>query len=346
MTGCPTGLSRWHAAVRRVPAHLVIPIGFGGAAEVGTAAWLGDKILGAAVASELEARCVTGPHHLSELCGAAVSNKNMAAKLAELLPTSLLESIPKEQRVIQEHDCGTLLEACVKEVAATGDRGAIAELARFLLGPASPTAEVGNPKGRLLELGGNVRAEWISGPPNLPVFRARAALMGFAAEESAGSKKAAEQAACTEALRAAGRAVTTLPTHRTRLAAMVTKAEREAAEMEMGLARPGQPALQWEAVGEDYDHVANLKNGESPAEWFRRKTHLHRCLCAPSIFPQIASVQAWKCAFEDGRAALVRVTSSDGHVALFVSPQLAPSNTKAEKSASELAHGHISAMCI
>ena len=46
---------------------------------------------------------------------------------------------------------------------------------------------------------------------------------------------------------------------------MVTKAEREAAEMELGLARPGQPALQWDAVGEDYDHVANLKNGESPS---------------------------------------------------------------------------------
>ena len=129
---------------------------------------------------------------------------------------------------------------------------------------------------------------------------------------------------------------------RMRLDAMVMKAEREAAALEDSITRAGDASLNWEPVGEKYELTANLKNGEDQIEWFQRKSNLHRCLCAPHIFQKVQSVQAWKCAFEGGNAYLVRVSSSeDGSTKLFISPQLALSNTKAQLLPSALAHAHI-----
>ena len=201
-----------------MPADAVNPIGFGGVAEASTAAWYGDKILGAFVARELHARRVTEVKLLHDLYVAAVSNETMAAHLDTLLPASLLP--PEKRRAVQEHDCGTLLEACVKEVDAS-DQDAIAELARFLIDRACEMQAVRNFKGRLIELGGSLTTEQISGPPmrnttqkgrsrddgvcpsNSPVFKTRATYSEFAAEGVAGSKKAAEQEASVKVLQEA-----------------------------------------------------------------------------------------------------------------------------------------------
>ena len=44
-------LARWHAAVSRIPEEAVLPLGFGSkSAEANVAAFLGDKLLGSAIA--------------------------------------------------------------------------------------------------------------------------------------------------------------------------------------------------------------------------------------------------------------------------------------------------------
>ena len=123
----------WLSAVSTLPSERVLPVGFGGSVDVATSAWHGDKILGAAIAAALRARGITEASNLTRAYGAAASNANMTANLTSLLPSSFLDLLPKDALSIQEHGCGTMLEACVDAVAATGNDAAITELAHYLL---------------------------------------------------------------------------------------------------------------------------------------------------------------------------------------------------------------------
>ena len=175
---CAHSLPSWHAEVCKVAASSVLPLGLGGERDVRVAAWRGDKILAMAIATELEeVTCLQNDRSdtvgsLTARFAAAVSNRNMAENLDILLPPHLLEVVPqKEQRARQDHDCGTLIEACVAEVQSAGGEYAIAELARFLVAAAGVGTGSGdanclresNPKGALLEMGGNVSSELVGG---------------------------------------------------------------------------------------------------------------------------------------------------------------------------------------
>ena len=351
------GLARWRAAVERVPAGRVLPPGFGGTDAASTAAWHGDRVLGAAIAAEMRARGVEGKQRLADASAAAVSNRNLASKLDDLLPAALLELVPHDQRMIQEHACGSLVEACVHEVHQSGDHDAVAEMAAFLLEDVTETSTdneaaqlttkfVNDPKGKLLNLGGSVTSERTAGPCERPIFSACATYSDLTAQGAGNTKKAAEQQAAAEVLRISGVNIATQPNHRKHLDVADKQGEQEATygSPETSLDQLRGP-LRWEPIGGDRDLVANLKNGESEVEWFRRKCTLHRCLCAPCIFPEVQSVRAWRCAFEEGTACLMRVASvADGSPHLFLSPRLAPSNTKAEQLASSLAQKHILAL--
>ena len=201
-------LGLWLAAVSTLPSERVLPIGFGGTAGVTTSAWHGDKILGAAIAAALRARGTTEASNLTRAYSAAASNANMAANLSSLLPIKFLELLPKDALSIQEHGCGTMLEACVDAVAETGNDAAIAELAQFLIDAAHYSmpqcALETNPKGKLLELGGTVTSSSIGGPDHQLVFEAKVCLDGFSATSKGSSKKRAEQDAAVLVLNAAG----------------------------------------------------------------------------------------------------------------------------------------------
>ena len=66
--------------------------------------------------------------------GAAVSNGHLARCFDALLIPPLLAHVPLlSERAALEHDCGTMLEACVCTVHdGEGGAEAVAELARFL----------------------------------------------------------------------------------------------------------------------------------------------------------------------------------------------------------------------
>ena len=76
-------LSGWFSALEgaRAPhagASPVMPMGFGGSANVDDAAWLGDKFLGIAVAEVLVANGVRGRDDLTRRLSTLVSNANLA----------------------------------------------------------------------------------------------------------------------------------------------------------------------------------------------------------------------------------------------------------------------------
>lgn len=201
-------LDLWSAAVGRLEAEQVLPLGFGGVAAANTAAWHGDKILGAAIAGELRSHGLTEVDQLSRAYAVVSSNANLAANVDALLPNSLLAQIPMERRLLQEHDCGTIVEACVDLVANAGNAAAIDELARYLVasvGTASAIAEVPtNPKSMLIELGGSLSSDLAGGSAHMPVYRAEATLGDLYAEAQGGSKKGAERDAATTVLQKTG----------------------------------------------------------------------------------------------------------------------------------------------
>lgn len=373
-------LGRWHAASRDVPVLEVLPMGFGGVANVSTAAWHGDKILGAAVAQALREYSHAGPSDLTKLFSVAVSNENMATAFEEVLPPHHLKRAPSaERRAQQVHDCGTMVEACVERVASGGDMPAVSELARFLLARVqteTPAAEQhvsgtagaplpdirpvprpaieSNPKGRLLELGGSVACERVTGVMDTPIFRAEATLNDCTASALGGSRKGAERDATRDALAQAGFGAVPLPTERRRLDAIVrTQAKKVALRR---LTSRGDTILLEPLRRRPEDLAANLKDGEEEPQWFARKPDMHRCLCAPFIFPEaLSSVDAWVGRLQDRSLALVSVRhASDGlhdDVAavegegdcitrLFWS-QPAESTSKAQREASALAHRYI-----
>ena len=344
-------LTRWHTELANVPALHVLPVGLGGQHDVRVAAWRGDKILGVAVATVLEAQVeahVPDPVGvLTKRFGAAVSNRNMTANLDALLTPHLLELMPAPQhRARNEHGCGTVIEACVAAVHATGSASAIAELARFLVAAAgvggtdsakgSGDSGETNPKGRLLEMGGKMISEYASGPPHAPIFSAVASIYGMSASASGVSKKHAEGDAAAALLAQIGVSTTAQLTQRLEFKSGAT------ATRGVGV---GQP-LHWKAFElDDKDLAAKQREGENANGWFQRGADdVRRCMCAPHIFPAVVrSVGVWQTRVERCSATLICVQAT-GRAApprFFVTPEPSDSNTKARRAAAELAHAHI-----
>ena len=111
----------------------VMPMGFGGDESVEHEAWLGDKFLSCAVAKVLVARGVKGKDNLTRRHSALVSNANLAKRLDDVLPEHMRRLLPPPGlRARQHHDCGTMVEACVKHVCDTGGDAALTQLAEYL----------------------------------------------------------------------------------------------------------------------------------------------------------------------------------------------------------------------
>jgi len=201
-------LDLWSAAVGRLAAEQVLPLGFGGVAAANTAAWHGDKTLGAAIARELRSRGLTEVDQLTRAYSVVASNANLAGNMDALLPNSLIALIPMERRLLQVHDCGTVVEACVGSVADAGNTAAIDELARYLVAGVDSVSAITevptHPKGMLLELGGSVTSELAGGTAHMPVFRAEAILGDLYAEAESGSMKGAERDAASAVLQKTG----------------------------------------------------------------------------------------------------------------------------------------------
>ena len=168
------GLAPWHAVVGQVPIEEVLPQGLGAAtAHANAAAFVGDKLLGAAVALALRRTPVgRAVGRLAQRKGLAVGNAALAAHFKELLPGH------GEVLVPETHDAGTMVEAAVEAVMRReGGAEGVAALAQWLL---DHTAEAPcNPKGRVLELGGVLEVEAVPGlPSHAPLFTAKAMLGG------------------------------------------------------------------------------------------------------------------------------------------------------------------------
>lgn len=312
-------LARWRDAVARVPPVKVLPLGFRGEAEANTAAWYGDKCLGVAIARELRSRidpCTPG--YLTKIYGAAASNDNLAAHIELILPPSLLACIPPPQTAaLQIHDFGTMVEACVDAVAVD-DAEAVAELARFLVdcvtdssGSSSEESDLfdelgtmenspikgskqsfmleNNPKGKLLELGGQVEATRVGGFSHSPVFKAEARLGGRHAEAEGPSKKVAEREAAAAVLAEAGVSSLVHAAKRITLAPVEVMDAMAGDPMDAQQnALPVTAICHWKPVTRRrVDMAAILSDGEDLPAWFKRKADLHRCLLCPMIFPGV-----------------------------------------------------------
>ena len=113
-------LAQWHAAVHKIPKESVLPLGFGSPSnEANVAAFLGDKLLGSAIAlaqyENASAARERGVGQLSELQGTATANRMLAACLPTILPDHTDPSI-LELAEAQEHTAGTMVEAAVAAV--------------------------------------------------------------------------------------------------------------------------------------------------------------------------------------------------------------------------------------
>ena len=311
------GLEKWRDAVARVPPNAVLPMGFGGRSEANTAAWYGDKTLGTAISKELRNRIDDSctPGSLSVIYSAAASNETMAAHLELLLPGCLLDCIPPPQSAaLQIHDCGTMVEACVDAIAAENPE-AVAELARFLVNSvtdtnsspseesdsidemgtpdSSPVQDSGemlllekNPKGRLLELGGQVKGTRIGGFAHAPVWQAEATLEEHTAEATGPSKKSAERDAAAAVLAQAGMTSLVQPTKRINLATeKASDSEVQDLDDRQNTIEDSEVCRWTNILG--LAPEANLKQGETLVEWFKRKATIHRCITSPRIFPDI-----------------------------------------------------------
>mmetsp|Transcript_23081 Transcript_23081/g.64094 ORF Transcript_23081/g.64094 Transcript_23081/m.64094 type:complete len:461 (-) Transcript_23081:501-1883(-) len=371
-----SGLARWRQAAAKVPPVQVLPLGFFGTAAANTAAWYGDRILSAAIARELRGLARScSPGQLTAIYSAAASNENMAVHIDLLLPPCLLDTIPPLQSAaMQVHDYGTMLEACIQAVADE-DPEAVAELARFLVSSVMRTgvdtsadsvdeelkgAEFGtedgppwmldgNPKGRLLELGGELTCERVGGLEHAPVFLAEARIEEHSAQARGGSKKAAEKEAAAAVLsESLAKLGVASPWHvagpqRFRLDAAAVMEEAAKVRQQAELQGLVEASLTWKPVFRSPEHLAaNLKGGEDVPTWFRRKANIHRCLCSPAVFPEaIRSTQAWTGRVTDGEVAMVRVETVADGTRLFVTARPAASSAMAQKKVSQQAHQYI-----
>ena len=154
--------------------------------EIAVAAFYGDKILGAAVALSQQRADVDDQATVGDLTHThmlAVSNEVLHANFADILP-QYSDAVGSHRS--QSRAAGTMVEAAVATVHATGPGGAAAidDLADWLVQRAHASQlesvqdffQKANAKGKLLELGGRVSSTRVGGPDNEPVWSAEAAL--------------------------------------------------------------------------------------------------------------------------------------------------------------------------
>lgn len=266
-------LSNWYKAIGKVPWSDILPMGFGGIRDANAdgKAFVGDSIIGLAVADILFREKFENPLR-NQYMSDAVSNYNMANCLQNLFPADLgFQLPPMEEREVQEHNCGTLVEAAVFSVR--DDNLAISECAHYLLSSAGcplpqsaftadfpfPTGpDAINPKGRLLEMGGRVDVVMVTeNPPN---FEATATRGDINATAGGRSKKEAERKAAAACLSLLGG----LEARQLKeLVSLALTSEGELSTSEEGFL--------WSPIERrPDDQCARLKNGETVEEWFRR----------------------------------------------------------------------------
>ena len=315
-------LARWHAAVSRIPEEAVLPLGFGSkSAEANVAAFLGDKLLGSAIAlaqyesnSAAQAR---GVGSLSELQGTATANRMLCEHLATILPDHADASI-LEMAAIQEHNAGTMVEAAVAAVHQQQEgegAAAIAELASFLVERAREAVTF-NYKGALLERGGQVRHSSREGADGGERFVAVAVLGEAEAEAEGGSIRESEREAARKVLAKSGVGLIGTPAKKRTLL--------EAPPASAAAGRRRYRGKGWVPVklGEE-SAAANLANGESLLEWWRRsaqkpKKAFHRASMAARCFERVERVDAFRREAGEGSAALLVLCMRDARGAPVV----------------------------
>ena len=341
-------LSAWHRACERVPLADVLPAGFDGPKghEVTQAAWRGDKLLSAAVAAA-SLTCeatddISDVGTLTQLHSYATSNEMLSQQLPTLLPMHARQAAGLI-RPLQHHDGGTMVEAAVAAVAESGDGDeALAELARWLVERSAPESRIMNSKGRLLNIGGTVDVRQVNAtasssssssssssatsggtllddlPAPAPVYRAVARLKDLISTSYGATAREAERKACNAVLEQ--RAL------RDRQRVVLQPAEVRRAQAKAagggggggtGGGGGGIVSARWRPVRRDDDSMAaNLRDGETLVEWWRRGANLarsafHRSLMAPYAFPgQVLAVDAWtRRDSAESLAVLVAVTA-------------------------------------
>ena len=308
-------LSQWLLAVASVPRQKLIPPGLGAETdEANVDAFYGDKVLGAAVARALRHVEPNEIGYMSIVSSEAVSNRNLAQKLEQILPTQSDGIAKISSRAL--HDAGTMVEAAVAAVDGMddGDR-AIRNLAEWLVSEAISTVATGNSKGRLLEMGGKFEVERLDDfPDHAPVHRVVATLNGQSAEAVIkGGKKDAEMAAAAMLL---GREP---PTGRVGTGAVAGELEQSAKKKENAFAalqrENGWRVISYGGVGLGSELMAN----ETLTDWWSRgalmKSSLRHARLAPAIFPEhVSAVDAWLRMdgnYTDGMIAVTWAASGD-----------------------------------
>ena len=283
------------------------------------------------------------PSPLTEHFSAAASNENLTALLGVLLTPALLSLLPSEQqRALQVHDCGTVLEACVSRVYAAGNTAAIAALARFLVDNSKTHAVVIDAISKLTELKGTLDADEGSGPPHARVFEAVAHIGVRVARAQGHSKKVAKQSAAGKLLEQMGVETKKQPTRRLAFERQVASANNTGGEAPE---TAGQQLTFTPFLFPESMMTSNLKNDERPETWFGRDpTDLHRCMLAQRIWPLVVhEVAAWQTQLAAGWITMISVTATDEAVGtlFFTNSVPALNKTQAKKAASTLAHAHL-----
>ena len=283
-------LSQWLLAVASVPRQKLIPSGLGAETDKANVdAFYGDKVLGAAVARALRHVEPNEVGYMSIVSSEAVSNRNLAQKLEQILPTQSDGIAKISSREL--HDAGTMVEAAVAAVDGMddGDR-AIRNLAEWLVSEAISTVATGNSKGHLLEMGGKFEVERLDDfPDHAPVHRAVATLNGQSAEAVVkGGKQDAEMAAAAMLL---GREP---PTGRVGTGAVGHELEQPADAFAALQRESGWRVISYRGFGLGSELMAN----ETLTDWWSRgalmKSSLRQACMAPAIFPEhVSAVDAW-----------------------------------------------------
>ena len=367
-TRTPPSLDLWHRALEgaralSVEESSVMPMGFGGTTDVSGAAFVGDKALGVAVAWVLEANGIQGSAELTLRQSRLVSNANLAKRLEILLPEHMGALLPSPDiRERQIHDCGTMIEACVKFVCDAGNAEALMQLAEFLFAAEEHDAESltgaeardgggalrvleSNPKGRLLERDPKADFNFTGGPDHGLPWRATVMTNGAEYEGEGSSKGAAAAEAATKALEAVGIFYQREPARTLALNAGEHAARSAAERLARTTTHAGED-LTWGLMTFPPHHQrAILKDGQTPMQWLLEKPkEIHRIFCSPGIFGHVVSnVRIWRAHLEEGYITmiLVQAAGADGEASAFVTPHPEGSKTSANKLACVLAHAHI-----
>ena len=360
-------LSGWFHALEgaRAPsagASPVIPLGFGGPGSVDDAAWLGDKHLGIAVADVLVAHGVHGKEDLTRRHSALVSNANMARRMREILPDHLVALLPSQATcALQTHDCGTTVEACVHFVLKAGHGLVLTQLAEYLysagerdavLPPAGDAAAPGrpemDPKGRLVHL--DREATWTydqvaperSAPP---LWSATLRTKGKQFTATATTKKLASAATAVLALADMGVTASADPTRALALEERHRVARAATERLARTTSETGGKLLLSPVTFEAQHLTSNLKDGETPLQWFERKCVLHRLACAPVLFPlAVQAVHIWHAHVQEvGHLTVIIVVPVEQEEArewapsVYVTPHPEESKNRAQQTACKAA---------